>query len=209
MLKCGQNVVMLRNLTIFLYLFACNYVHSQCVPEFEKPVTVNPDEDYILNIQTADGSCSGCGKLLYSTDSLFGTPNVAERIQGEYAVKIHTAGLQLGSHKLFYRLMCTATIERGYIMLKVIGAEETREPFRLDVLDIDEFNSRKPFRIKVFADGFPQAMVTCAGCKDIEFVENNVYRIYPGYASEVELTVNGVSASGDFKEIAVRRLQFP
>ncbi len=171
---------------------------------------MHPNEDLVLEIERSGSECQSCGKLLYATDSLMEMPSVATIKDDHYVVVIHTGTVLPGNHRIYYRLTCGGSIERGQIDLIVEeNVLQAAEDFVLRIIDTESFKAKKPFRLDVQAKGFPQAMVTCSGCKDIEMTETNVYRITPGYAREIDLTISGVTAHGDIRELAVRRLQFP
>jgi hypothetical protein len=194
---------------IYLTLFLLPTVaFSQCIPPFEKPIEIGENEDISLEIDASGTGCSECGMLLFSTDSAMSLPFTARRENGKYTLTLSSTRLHQGEQTVYYALRCGGSLERGEIRIVVVAETQSNEPFTLVVLDVDAYKQKKPFRVQVSAKGFPTAMVTCSGCKDISLSSNGIYLITPGYASSIELTINGVTAQGDFQEVAVRRLDF-
>lgn len=204
----------MRRITLVLCLpwFAFSAI-AQCIPSFEKPFEIDKGEVLQLSIPLEGMNCSGCSKLIYGTSSTFAGAKSTEIANGSFVVVVSESEIPEGAeHLIYYRLICQGNFEKGEIKVvrkadALIG--EKGELFSVFVLDTEAFNQKKPFRISVKAHGFPNAMITCSGCKDIDQVDPMVYSIVPGFAGSITITITGVTKEGDITDLGERVLEFP
>jgi hypothetical protein len=198
-----------------LTLIICGFVSSsfaQCIPTFEKPFEIAKGEVLNLEIPVNSKHCADCTKLLYGQGRSFSDATVSEKVNDKFMVSIADNELSANETTIYYQLICQGSFEKGEI--KVVRKEnaligENGSLFSIFVLDTEAFNQKKPFRISVKAHGFPNAMITCSGCKDIDQVEPMIYLVTPGFAGSISLTITGVTKEGDITDLGVRVLEFP
>jgi hypothetical protein len=197
---------------VIITLLWASSAAAQCLPKFEKPFEMGTGETLTLEIPLNTAKCSDCTKLMYTSNDEFKAAKLAEFHDGKFIVKINEAELPSNETTLRYRLICSGSFENGEIKIVKKSAGELafeNEQFRISILDKEAFNQKKAFRISVVPKDFPNAIVICSGCKEIDQIEPLQYKITPGFAGRISLRVTAVTAEGNALELGEWAIEFP